>query len=286
MEIKNRLFSYPVLCSDTDDYIPTTEFALESSFVETIHELHLEYEYIVSCNSLETLLRKGLVQYVLHIECSNTSFRHAIRSDIPHIKYSLPKSRVRGRINLVAMIVARVDIPNYSSAELNDDYASEIVSFQRGAILAYQNLPAIFVTKKLEDFVNRESFFTVIKQVGADPEELRPLTFNLYHDKIQILVDARTYEAFVRYQHSQSIALALLVLPALTFMITEVKDDPSPFMQYRWFQQLEGFYRANGKDFIEEVLQQEENPVNIAQEMLQTPVSKAYRELYAMESRE
>ncbi len=283
MNIKNRLFPYPVLCGETDDYLDSANFSLESDTVETAHELLLKYDYIVDCNSLETVLRKGEAEYVLHVECSTTSFRIALKSAVPHIEYRLPKSRVNGEINLVAMLVAKKDIANYESIELNEDYEGERISLKKGSILAFQNLPPIYVSKKTENLANNESFFSVIKRPSVDPNEIKPLTFNLYNDKIQVHVDEKTYEAFVRYQHSTSIAMAMLLLPALVYMVTEVSDDPDSYRNYQWFIRMSKFYRSYGKDFVEDVLRKEDNPVNIAQEMLQNPVSKAYRELYALE---
>ena len=283
MEIKNRLFPYPVLCGETDDYKETAEFVLEPVITETIYELLLEFDFTINCNSLETVLRKGSAEYVLHIECSSTCFRIALKSSVPHIKYRLPKARVNGEITLVAMIVAKTDIFNYDNTELNEDYAEESISFKKGSILAYQNVPPIYVTKKTEELANNESFFTVIKQSGLDPNEIKPLSFNLHNDKIQVIVDEKTYEAFVKYQHSKSIALAMLVLPTLAFMINEVSDNPDNYARYQWFQRMSKFYRTQGVDFIEDILKKDENPINIAQEMLQNPVSKAYRELYTLE---
>lgn len=283
MEIKNRLFPYPVLCGDTDDYLESTEFAIEPHFSESIHELRFAYDFTLNCDSLETLLRKGAAEYVLHIECSATAYRIALKSGVPHIEYRLPKSRVCGEVSLVAMIVAKMDIKNYTSKELNVDYAGEQISFKKGSILAYQNLPHIYVTKKKEELANNESFFTVIKQSSLDPNEIKPLTFNLDNDKIQVFVDEKTYEAFVRYQHSRSIAMAMLVLPTLAYMITEAADNPEHFTGFQWFQRMDKFYRAQGLDFVTDVLRKDENPITIAQEMLQNPVSKAYRDLYALE---
>ena len=113
MNIKNRLFPYPVLCGETDDYLDSANFVLESDITETAHELLLKYDYIVHCNSLETVIRKGEAEYVLHVECSTTSFRIALKSTVPHIEYRLPKARVNGEINLVAMIQRHSKDPKY-----------------------------------------------------------------------------------------------------------------------------------------------------------------------------
>ncbi len=283
MEIKNRLFPYPVLCGDTDDYLENNELILEPSINETSHELLLCYDFIVNCNSLETVLRRGDADYVLHIECSMTCFRIALKSPVPHIEYRIPKSKVNGEISIVAMIVAKSDILQYENTDLNEDYASEQISFKKGSILSYQNMPSIYVTKKTETLANNESFFMVIKQTSLDPNEVKPLTFNLHNDKIQILVDENTYDAFIRYQHSKSIAMAMLVLPALTYMITEVYDAPDNYARFQWFQRLTKYYQLQGINFVNDIIRRDDNPVNIAQEMLQNPVSKAYSELFALE---
>ena len=283
MEIKNRLFSYPVLCGETDDYSEKSEFIIVPSITENLHELLFNYSFTVNCDSLETLLRKGDAEYLLHIECSYTAFRIALKSPVPQISYRLPKSRVNGEINLVAMIVAKVDIRDYLSDDLNEDYVGEKVSFKKGAILAYQNLPSIYINKKNDDLANNESFFTVIKQASLDPDEIKPLAFLFNDHKIKILVDERTYEAFVRYQQSQSIAIAMLVLPALIYMVYEVGGNPDIYERYSWFQRLKLFYKSKGKDFVMDILQSDDNPVDIAQEMLQNPISSAYRELYSLE---
>ena len=283
MEIKNRLFPYPVLCGDTDDYIGEVDFSIVPKTRETTHEILFEYDFSVNCHSLENVLRKGEAEYILHIECSTTSFRIALKSSVPHIDYRLSKSRVNGEVNLVAMIVAKKAIDDYDNSDLNEDYAEEKISFNKGAILAYQNLPSVFVSKKTDSLANNESFFTVIKQVSLDPNEIKPLAFNLHSDKIQILVDEKTYEAFLRYQQSKSIAMAMLLLPALSFMVTEAADTPDSYSQFVWFQRMKKFYSMQGKDFVEDVLRSDDNPVNIAQEMLQNPISNAYRELFALE---
>lgn len=283
MEIKNRLFPYPVLCGDTDDYAETTEFAVEPHTADNAHELLFNYDFILSCNALETLIRKGEAEYVLHIECGSTAFRIALKNTVPHIEYRLPKSRVSGEINLVAMIVARKDITNYYGSELNEDYIGESINFAKGAILAYQNLPPVYVIKKTEKLANNESFFTVVKKASLDPDEILPLSFNLISDKIQIIVDSKTYDAFVHHQHCRSFGMAMLVLPAVTYMITEVHNSRDTYRQYEWYQQLQQFYLSQGKDFLTDVIDRDENPVIIAQEMLQNPVSMAYRDLFTLE---
>ena len=117
-----------------------------------------------------------------------------------------------------------------------------------------------------------------------DPDEIRPLEFNLHSDKIQVMVDQRTYEAFIKHQQTRTIAMAMIVLPTLTFMISEIRDNPEAYERFAWYQQLDKFFRFQNKSFVDDVLRKDDNPVSIAQEMLQNPVSSAYRELCTLEA--
>ena len=283
MEIKNRLFPYPVLCGDTDDYTESASFVLVPNVRETAGDLLFDYQYELQCPSLEELIGFGQAKYVLHIECSATAFRTALISGRPRIQYSLPKARVSGEIHLVAMIVAAMDVARYGSADLNADYDGVNLSFKKGSILAYQNLPPVYVTKRTEELKKQESFFTVVKQVSLDPNEAKPLSFDLHNDRIRILVDQKTYESFIRYQHTPAIALSMLVLPALVYMILTVRESPEALAQYQWYQRMDKYYRAQGGSFAENILNSEENPVDLAQELLNNPVSSAYSVLSDME---
>ena len=283
MVSRNRLFPYPVLCEETNDYQETTDFVIESNITEKTFELEFNYDFLLKCDAIETLIRKGEAEYVLHVECSATAFRIALKTDIPHIEYHLPKSRVNGEINLVAMIVAQMDINDYKSNDLNEDYEGESISFNKGAILAYKNLPAIYVHKKTEELAKSEPLFSVVKKKSVDDSEIKPLSFNLNNSRIQIIVDEKTYDSFVHFKSIKAIPNAMLVLPALIYMINEVSASPDSYKQYLWFQRMERFYQLQNLDFLNDVINKDDNPVNIAQEMLQNPTSKAFRELLALE---
>lgn len=77
MEIKNRLFPYPVLCIENDDYI-NCEFNIKFNQFEELKEIVLQFEVELNNNELLELIRQGEAEYIVHIECSNTSFRKVI----------------------------------------------------------------------------------------------------------------------------------------------------------------------------------------------------------------
>ena len=112
-----------------------------------------------------------------------------------------------------------------------------------------------------------------------DDEEVKPLTFDLTGDRIKIMVDPKTYAAYIHFQQKSSIAMSMLVMPALLYMIDELKESFDFFSNYMWFVKMKQFYKAQGKDFRDDVIFSDRNIVEIAQEMLKWPIGKAYRDL-------
>ena len=162
MEIRNRLFPYPVLCDETDDYIEGF-FDVEMISMESMNNLELTFDFKLENDDLENLIRKGQAKYVIHLECRYTSYRKVIKTDLKEIQCSIPKSRVNKEINIVAMIVATTEIEGYYSSLLNEDYLGEEINFEHAAILAYENMPKILISKNYE-----EALFKAFLGSGVD----------------------------------------------------------------------------------------------------------------------
>ena len=277
MEIRNRLFPYPVLCNETDDY-QNNAFETEVKVEERLHDIHIKAKFKLDNLAILDLIRMGMAEYVLHLECSMTYFRKVIKTDINEISYSIPKERVNGEIAVLSMVVAKRRIVSFTSEDLNEDYDGESISFDKASILAYQNLPKIQVFKNYEELAGNESLFAVVKVGLPDDEEVHPLSFDLNDDRIKIMVDAKTYACYIHYQQKGSVAMSLLVLPAVIYMLDELRGSPESFSSKMWFVKIKQYYKSQGLDFIEDIVQGK-NIVEAAQEMLKSPIGQAYREL-------
>lgn len=278
MEIKNRLFPYPVLCDETDDY---NDDVLDVSCNTEVlaNDIHGIVVFQLDNEDILDLIRAGYAEYVLHLECSSTSYRKVIRSDVSEIEFSIPKSRVNEVVTVLALVVAKQRITNFYSDTLNEDYEGDYLTFEKASILAYMNLPKIYIFKNYEELAGNESLFSVIKVGLPDDEDIRPITFDANDDRIKILVDAGTYSAYLHYQQKQPLAMSMLVLPALVFVIDELRAAPDAFSERMWFIKMKQYYSSQGKDFIDDIINGERNVAEIAQEMLKSPIGKAYRAL-------
>lgn len=283
MEIKNRLFPYPVLCMENDDYV-NCRFNIRIKQTEELKDIVLQFNVDLDNKELLQLVREGRAEYLVHMECSNTSFRKVVRNAGNSFTYRIPKGKVNKEVYLVAMIVAKQTITNFYSSNFNEDY-DEPVEFAKGAILAYRNLPRIIVLKNYEELASDDSFFTIVcKNSGQDIDE--PVTFDLNGNKIKIFVDDSIYNEYVKFHTNpvmKPIMISMLVMPALAYVIEEIRGDGiENYVSCYWYQKIKKSCELQGKRFVEDIIDGDATSIEIAQEMLQLPLGKAFRNLSAV----
>lgn len=279
MEIRNRLFPYPVLCEDTDDYIEG-EFFVEAKLVEQgVNDILVQFDMHLDNAGLQSLINTGKAEFVIHMECSSTAFRTVIRTFSNTEQYRIMNSRVNGDINLLGMIVSKEKIGHYTNAQLNEDYEGITLNIDKASILAYDNMDPIHIAKNYEELAEKDSIFSVVKEMRMDQNEHKPIWYRLDNDRIKIIVDEEVYASYIRYQGNstmQPLMMSLLVMPALTYMMEVLRtegweDHASDY----WFIKMQKFYKIHGLDFVDDIIMNEEKLISEAvQEMLQLPIGK------------
>ena len=283
MEIRNRLFPYPVLCMENDDY-ENCGFNIRIKQTEKLKDIALQFDVDLDNKELLQLVREGKAEYLVHVECSNTSFRKVVRNAGNSFTYRIPKAKVKKEVYLVGMVVAKQTITNFYSSNFNEDY-DEPVEFAKGSILAYRNLPRIIVLKNYEELASDDSFFTIVcKNSGQDIDE--PVTFDLNGNKIKIFVDDSIYNEYVKFHTNpvmKPLMISMLVMPALAYVIEEVRSDGiENYVSCYWYQKIKKSCELQGKRFVEDIIDGDSTSIEIAQEMLQLPLGKAFRNLSAV----
>lgn len=278
MEIRNRLFPYPVLCEDTDDYVEG-EFYVEAKLIEQgLNDILIQFNMHLNNLGLQNLINSGRAEYVIHMECSNTAFRTIIKTFSDTEQYRIMNSRVNGDINLLGLIVSKEKIWHYNNSSLNEDYSDITLTFDKASILAYDNMNPLHVAKNYEELAEKDSIFSVVKQMRMDQNEHNPIKFKLDSDKIKILVDDDLYNSYITYRGNsamQPMMSSLLVMPALTFMMEVLRTEGvDEYTSDYWFIKMEKYYLLHGKSFVDDVIYGDDMISEIVQEMLQLPVGK------------
>jgi hypothetical protein len=279
MEIRNRLFPYPVLCEDTDDYVDG-DFYVEAKLVEQgLNDILIQFDMHLDNSGLQSLINTGKAEFIIHMECSNTAFRTIIRTFSNTEQYRIMNSRVNGDINLLGMIVSKEKIGHYTNPLLNEDYEGITLNIDKASILAYDNMDPIHIAKNYEELAEKDSIFSVVKEMRMDQNERKPVWYRLDNDRIKIIVDEEVYASYVRYQGNstmQPLMMSLLVMPALIYMMEVLRnEDWEEHASDYWFIKIQKFYKIHGLDFVDDIILNNDKMISEAvQEMLQLPIGK------------
>lgn len=280
MEIRNRLFPYPVLCLENDDYTDS-EFYVNNNLKEELTDLSFSFDIFLKNNEeLQYLIQKGYAEFAIHIECSTTAFRTIVKTSSNNVKYNIAKSKVNSWIDFLGTIVATKKITGFKSGHLNEDY-DEAVDFEKGSILAYFNLPRVFVTKNYEELAGDNAFFTVIKKLSVEREEQTPVTYDISDAKIKILVDEEIYNEYIKYHgnlNMEPLTTSLLVMPAIVYMIDTLRDEGvEQYKPLYWYQKISKSCHLQNQSLEEDIIfNLDKTSLEIAQEMLLLPIAKAF----------
>lgn len=98
MNITKRLYTYPVLSEERDDYIDSVFDADVQYKMNGVNNLLFDFDIEMDNKDLQNMILEGDAEYVIHIECANTSFRTAIHYISNHVCKEIPVGRINGRI--------------------------------------------------------------------------------------------------------------------------------------------------------------------------------------------
>lgn len=281
MNITNRLFTYPVLSDEKDDYKKSMFSVDYEQTMQGVNSLKLTFDIAMNCKELERLIISGQADYVIHLECSTTAYREVIHSVSKHIEHIIPIGRINGSFDVVAFVILKKNITNYTCGDWVDDFNGMAFNLSAGSILAYQNLPGLDITKDYEEFTNAGSIFSVYKR---PTEKDCTAKISLDSSKIRIGLGSKDYDIYAVYSAKtelQSLFHSMLILPVLVYVFEELKQEggEETYRNKEWFIALERAYLKRGILFMDEVFNPEKTSYQLAQEAMELPISKAFEQI-------
>ncbi len=288
MVIRNRLFPYPVLAEDTDDYREGSFIVTPSVIGETLTDFHLKFEIELDNPGIKKYIDSGKAEYVIHIECSQTSYRTMINTASDETHFILKKSDVNGYVNLLGMVVAKERIPFYRNVALDRDYDDTDIFFEKGSILAYYNMPRLNIYKHYEELSTSENLFVLCKHERNSELEHNPISFELRNDQIKIFVDDDIYNSYIKIKdrtEMRPLITSSLLYPALIYMLEELSLEGEnafeDYQEYAWYKQINDYLKKNNKSLYEIVKSPEPYTIT-AQELLKNPINSLYDNMLIM----
>lgn len=288
MQIKKRYHSYPVLAPYTNDY-EKSEFKIQSiSYKKIGKKYRFELQLFLENPSIDKLINIDKAEYVIHVECSKTSFRDIYRRSLDKIEIDIDSFDLDGKVEFAPFIIAKKDIKNYENNLFHDDFNSFTFDIKKGQYLCIGNRGIVEIIKNKDELKQLSSIIRIAHV--ADME--KGTKVKLEGDRIQVLVASDLYSRYTyasRNKYRIRVLHSMIIFPALVHVLYELKDDSESnfeiYSERRWFHALKA--RFNELDMaLDYNLFNEKSPYELAQIMLDYPVKDALDDMYESDQEE
>ena len=280
MEIKYKLYPYPVLWDKNDDYKKPSKFSVEVEPKEDFKNIKLKINFLLKDKEIEKLIKENKAEYVVHIEGSSTYFREIISTKETEISYVLKDRDILGRLQVNFFILARQDIKNYINDNFNEDYSSETFNLKKGNIIAIADGYRFDIEKNDDELGKISSIFSICKK---ETVEQTGMTIDMGYEKIRIglnITDYVNYSQLSQNPNKVESVNSIIIFPALIYIFEQLKKDfnETDYTEYKWFRALENIFKKNGEDLNKGLLENEIS-IDLAQRVLNYPIERAFNSL-------
>ncbi|RRC92653.1 hypothetical protein EII25_03000 [Erysipelotrichaceae bacterium OH741_COT-311] len=276
MQLRSKYFTYPVITEEADFYVNSS---FESSVEHKMdgYNIRLILRAKLVNRELEDLLSKEVVMIAHHIECTQTCFRKVVLTNEIEKEFVLRDEEVNGLIQVCTFLIANRKLEKYSNSLFSQDFKGFRFDIDRGCILAVGSQINLRVNKVRDDLANTASIFSIIPNMEDTETNIK---INTSGNKIVIAVPRETFSIYANMSSSfdiQPIMHSMLIIPALVYALTEIKDSRTHLYNYedfRWYRSLRKAAEKMNVLFDEETLENLE-PFDFAQKLLDSPIPKA-----------
>lgn len=282
MDIRRRLYPYPVLSDMTSDYV-NSSFSMKLEVSQGIKEICFSISLQLNNKEIAQIITEGMAEYVIHIECPYTSYRTVIKTEECEIQKRIPEHKLNGKVAVCAFIVAKKEIPQYYNHSFNEDYGDMQFSLHRGNIIGIGGQINIEITKEVEELSKIPSIFTICR-CAADTDE--SMKFDITGEKIAITLCNRSFENYKVLSGLPAmlpVLHSILIVPALIYTFEMLrKEGISEFEDLRWFKSIKRTLNRNDMILNEELLDTIPS-FELAQKSLDLPINRAFDALVSQD---
>jgi hypothetical protein len=276
MDIKYKLYPYPIVSDFSFDYIDTVFESDVTAFQEG-YNVKLAFTASINNEEIKLLIAEGKMEYAFHIECPQTCFRKVIRFSEEASDMLIPDKDLNGRMQICPFIIASEVIKGYTNKSFHDDYKGLTFDLESGCIIAAGRQVNIDIEKDRNDFADTPSIFCIVRNAN---EKEQGMVVDLYKDKITVKLAENDYYNYksIRKSFIQPVLHSSIVIPALVYVLEEIKnisaDERYEFEEYRWYRALKKALTKLDYDIDAESLS-DMMVLKTAQDLINTPINQA-----------
>jgi hypothetical protein len=282
MEIRYKLYPYPVLAYFSDDYVDSS---FETAIVPKKDGYSIRIDFLSDLKNAELteLLMDGKVKIVYHLECAQTGFRTAIQTSDSEFTHIISHKTISGRLQICPFIVAIDILPAYVNSSFHKDYRGFKFLIEAGCVMAVGKQVNIEIEKNISDLSNTPSVFSIIK--NAD-ETAMGMIVDMDQKKIVIKLPEKEYYNYKSIKDEakvQPVLNSLVVIPALTYVLEELNkrdsDERYEYSSYGWYRAIKKALANQFQCDVESDQLSMLNMLEIAQKLINIPISDALETL-------
>lgn len=194
MNYKNISLPYPVL-GIYDDVYPLLEDGCVQmdTPVKTASEYHFGITLTQRNRDITSLIDAGMAEYACEVTCKDTFMRRCWHSSKPHFDITIGRREVCGHIDFQCYIAAKVDIPDYTNSDFNEDYYGFSFDLEEGDLLAVFPSAWWNTEIKYDKLYAAGSFMQIVEAADG----IDKTWFNLEDERILIEMP---HDLFIQYQ--------------------------------------------------------------------------------------
>jgi hypothetical protein len=267
MKYNDRQYPHPVLGIQDD---------IESNFTYTLRVssngefIRLNPNFNIENESLLGLISHNKAEIILHLYCSSTIFREAhVIKDLISSEIKINAEKLKGKVEVDALICACVELPDYFNKDWNKDYGKNRFYIEKGDILGYGGTGIFYANKSPEELKSVAS----IMNIRSDNKKTGSFRLEYGEEKITIFLPQNDFENYRELTSIKGNFIHLihgtLVFPALVQVINFMLFDKDRSIDY----QDTSWYELINKR-IEEA--RSEDPLEITQKILELPVNRSF----------
>ena len=285
MDIKYKLYPYPVLFSGTDDYV-NSSFQFKVDLKKGIHELRFTFTMELENKGMNEKIKEGLAEYLIHIECPQTCYRIVVATGETIATKKIHEQYLNGKVSICAFVVACTDLTAYTNKDFNPDYRGITFSIDKGGIMAIGGQYDVNIVKDTEELAKVPSIFTICKY-AADAEE--SMKIDMDGDKIVIALSDSSFQNYKMLSNMPSLLPvfhAMIIVPALIFVFEVMRREGiEEYENRRWYtaikKTLAKYEIALNHDSLTDMAS-----YDLAQKLLDFPIDRALQAITALDDSE
>ena len=223
MEIRTKLYPYPVLAYYTNDFKKGNVFSVEAIPEIDGFKQQLVFNMTLKNPDLQSLITEGKAEIIYHLECAQTGYREYLSVSEPTTVYPIKEANISGRLQVCPFILAKCDLDNYTNSEVVDELSGLSFQVETGNILAVAKQINVKVKKKTDDLRSLPSIINVILN-GDSTEKYMVIDYD--GKLINVLLPDEEWNRIDTLSANNAlrpVINCLIAVPALSFVLSRLQ---------------------------------------------------------------